>query len=274
MVGDTLDKLLLKAPGIDKPIHVAGFTVVFLVLYRLFRKPADGRARRIAAAFAVGILLALADELIQQWEPTRHVELADLGADICGLMVGCALIARAKWRILLAAIALLGATGLTYESYVRTRDYVWGMQYEARRDYAQARRHYLKAFDSGVRTAGLFNGLGWVEIESGEGNPLKAVEYAKTALALRPGDADFLDTYGWALLHAGQPQAALDYLLEAQKKKPRMYCIHYHLAQTYRRLGRADDARRHLHLQLERTPGGPDAQLAQQALAELDEDVP
>ncbi len=270
-IGGPINKLLLRFPGIDKPLHVLGFAVMFFVFERLLSASVRNARRRVLVAVGLGIALALSDETLQSWFPHRNVELADIVADCCGLTLGASVawpgaVAR---RQMLAVAAVTVASSITFISYLTTRDYSAGVRAEARRDYSVARQHYLKAFDSGLRTASLYNGLGWVEIESGEGDPAKALEYASVALSMRPEDADVLDTYGWALLHAGRSQDALPALLKALEKKPQMYCIHYHLGQTYRRLGRLSEAQAELELQLARTPAGPDALLARTALDEL-----
>jgi tetratricopeptide (TPR) repeat protein len=270
ILGDLLNAALLQLPGVDKVVHFAAFAGLLVASTVVLRGAIQSLTKRLLVALAAGLALGVVIEIAQSGDPRRHVELADLAADACGLALGAAVFVPAGvWRMTVAATALAAGAYVTYDSHVTTRDYAWGVRAEARRDYATARRHYQKALESGMRTASLYNGLGWVEIESGEGDPAKAVEYAATALAMRPGDADILDTYGWALAHAGRPVEALPHLLESQRLKPRMYCIHYHLGQTYRRLGRLDDARREFELQLQRTPAGPDARLAQRALAEL-----
>ena len=88
---------------------------------------------------------------------------------------------------------------------------------------------------------------------------------------MRPGDADFLDTYGWALIHAGESAQALGPLLEAYRKKPSMYCIHFHLGMAYRALGRRAEAETHFRRQTELTDTR-EARLARQALAEMNSD--
>jgi tetratricopeptide (TPR) repeat protein len=270
LAGDSLNAALLYLPGIDKVLHIAAFVAWLAATTIVLRGAITSLPRRIIVGIVLGLAFGLLIELVQTVDARRHVELADLAADACGLALGASLfIPAGGWRIAVAAAALTSGAYVTYDSHVTTRDYAWGMQAETRRDYRTARHYYVRALSRGMRTASLYNGLGWVEIESGEGQPQKAVEYAAMALTMRPADADIHDTYGWALLHAGRPSEALPHLLEAQRRKPRMYCIHYHLGQTYRRLGRVDDARRELELQLKRTPIGPDAELAQRALADL-----
>lgn len=272
VIGEPLDALVLRLPGIDKPLHFTGFAAMFLVIERLLRATAAGARARIATAAAIVAALALSDEGLQSMLPQRHVEVGDLAADALGVLAGAALLwpgPLVRRRVVIAG-AVATAGWLAWTSHLATRDYSYGVRAEARRDYSAARRHYLKALESGVRTPSLYNGLGWVEIESGEGDARQAVEYAAIAMAARPGDPDILDTYGWALLHAGQPADALPFLLQSFEKKPQMYCIHYHLAEAYRRLGRLDDAKRELELQLKRTPRGPDADRAHAALAAIE----
>jgi hypothetical protein len=68
---------------------------------------------------------------------------------------------------------------------------------------------------------------------------------------MRPGDADYLDTLGWALVQAGQPAE-----------------VHFHLGMAYRALGRRAEAEDHFRRQLELT-NTREARLARQALTEM-----
>jgi Tfp pilus assembly protein PilF len=201
------------------------------------------------------------------------MELGDFAADASGLAIGWVII-RKPGRVVglaVAGAAIVVATTVTVQTHVRLRDYSRALRYERQQDFVQAREYYLRALNSGLRTATLYNGLGWVEIESGRGDPQKAVEYSRTALEMRPGDADFLDTYGWALVHAGQSGEALAPLQEAYQKKPSMYCIHFHLGMAYRALGRRAEAETHFRRQMELTDTR-EAKLARQALAEMSRD--
>jgi tetratricopeptide (TPR) repeat protein len=168
-----------------------------------------------------------------------------------------------------AVVALAVVTAVSAKTFVRLYDYNLGQIHERNRQFGLAREAYLRALRRGLSSAGLFNSLGWVEIESGVGSADKAVKYGAKALALRPNDPDVLDTYGWALHHAGRHEEALGYLMRALEQKPRMFCIHYHLAATYLALGRKEDAVRHLRAQIETAPKADETRRAREALERL-----
>ena len=96
---------------------------------------------------------------------------------------------------------------------------------------------YRLALHDGLDSPSFYNELAWIEVESGTGDVRAAVDYAARALAATPRDPDVLDTYGWALHHAGRSREALPLLERAFAGKPRMFCIHYHLGEVYAALG-------------------------------------
>ena len=103
-------------------------------------------------------------------------------------------------------------------------------------------------------------------MESGTGDVRAAVDYAARALAATPRDPDVLDTYGWALHHAGRSREALPLLERAFAGKPRMFCIHYHLGEVYTALGDGTRAEWHFREQIRLFPGGSEARRAEQSL--------
>jgi Tfp pilus assembly protein PilF len=270
LVGGTLNRLFLALPGIDKVLHVTFHVVLFVCLRTLAASMGVRPDLRDRVAIVAGLVLAVADELVQGLVSTRSVELADVVADCSGIAFGWLLMARPRrlTAIVVGSLALAAASHVVYATHRRLDDFNRAVRYEGQHDFVRAREHYLRALAGGVRTAALYNGLAWVEVESGVGDPRKAVEYAGTALRMEPGNADVLDTYGWALHNAGRSAEALEPLLAAYEKKPRMYCIHYHLGAVYRALGQTDRAELHFRqqLQLEDTR---EYVFAQRALAEM-----
>jgi tetratricopeptide (TPR) repeat protein len=212
----------------------------------------------------------VADELVQSLMPSRSVDAADLVADIAGLAFVWSLTAPRPRvaRIAIACSALALGGYVTYNTHVLLIEYSRGLRREQQQDFAGAYDHYRRALDNGLQTANLYNALAWAQTESGRGDPREAVEYARLALSQRPGNADILDTYGWALHRAGRSAEALPPLLEAYEKSPGMFCIHYHLAAVYLALGKNDLAAQHLRQQLKR-PDTREAMLAQEALAQM-----
>jgi Tfp pilus assembly protein PilF len=58
---------------------------------------------------------------------------------------------------------------------------------------------------------------------------------AEKAYRLAPRDANVADTYGWALVEAGQVEKGLRYLREAQVRAPNNTEIQSHLNEALRR---------------------------------------
>jgi tetratricopeptide (TPR) repeat protein len=269
--GGPLNAFFLRYPGVDKVLHVLEYFLVFAAVRRItFRNVPNGATRdRLAVAFTLG--LALFDESVQALAPARSVEFLDVIADLSGLALAWVFVRRPRRAVALATagVASMAATYAIWTTHVLLSDYSRALEYERQHDFVRAREHYRRAFAAGLRTPGLFNEMAWVEVESGVGDPKRAVEYGRAAFQMRPDSPDVLDTYGWALLHAGRPHEALRVLLQAYERRPDMFCIHYHLGATYRALGRMDEARRHFRRQLG-LPGTREAAFAGRALAEMD----
>ena len=158
-------------------------------------------------------------------------------------------------------------------SVTRQRHLYAAVQFERAGDFVGARREYLAALSAGEQGAHLYNQLGWVEIESGIGDPSMAVLYSERALALRPNDPDIFDTYGWALHHVGRNAEALSYLDRAYAARPDMFCIHYHLGEVLVALGQIDKARFHFRQQL-KFVNTSEAERARRSLEKLDAAAP
>lgn len=253
--GGVVDRLLVYLPGLDKVLHVAGFFAIYVVCDRLMQRVLPGFGTRAMFLGPALLVLAAADELAQGLRPDRNVDLRDFIASLSGLVLGTAWTGRRWWpRLALgsAVATLVVAASVIHDSYQTQRHMNAGVRFSRAGDFSAARREYRLAYESGVRSASLFNELGWVEIESGEGDPFVAVQFAAQALAMRPDDPDVADTYGWALHHAGRSGEALPHLERAYAQKPDMFCIHYHLGEVYLALGQADKAKAHLLKQVER----------------------
>jgi len=270
-LGGMIDDLLRYLPGIDKVLHAAGFFAIYVVFDHL-AKPALPAFQTRALVLCLALLaLAAGDELGQGLRADRDLEPRDFVASISGLALGLAWAARpARPRLaaMLGVGALVVASTVALDSYRTQRHMSAALRFERSGDFVSARREYRLAYESGVRGPGLLNELGWVEIESGEGDPKAAVEYAEQALAIRPDDPDIHDTYGWALHHAGRSAEALPYLERAYAAKPDMFCIHYHLGEVYLALGQTERAKAHLLKQLA-WKGTREAARAAEVLARL-----
>jgi hypothetical protein len=267
-----LEQVFLAFPGIDKIAHVTFHCILFACVRAIASNSSAPPRFLTPIAVVVGLTVAALDESIQALVPSRSVEVEDLIADIAGMALGWVLTARPAraWAVAVTTAAVLVSGYVTANTYLRLRDYTRALRYEQQQDFVTARTLLQRALANGLRSAALYNELGWVEIESGVGDPAKAVEYAKTALDMEPQNADILDTYGWALHHAGRSRDALDALLAAFEKKPKIYSIHYHLGEVYLALGRTADAEAHFRQQMQLT-GTREAVLARQALDQMAE---
>ena len=268
--GRELNALFLRLPGVDKVLHACGSALVFVLAERALRGLVAARGRRAMVAAAAAAALAFGDEALQAMMPGRSVEPGDIAAGLAGVVIGwvaaCRPAAGVAWPALAVAVLVAGAT--TVETHGRLREYTRALHYERQHDFARARTHYLRALEGGLRTAAAYNGLSWVTVESG-GDAREAVGYARAALDLEPDNADFLDTYGWALHRAGRSVEALTFLQQAYAASPNMFCIHYHLGAAYLASGDERRAIDHFRRQLE-FRGTREAGFAQQALAGLE----
>jgi len=111
------------------------------------------------------------------------------------------------------------------------------LDHDRNEDAAGQYEQVLKAFPSNV---GALNNLAWIYTE--QKNP-KALALAERAYKLAPTSASIQDTYGWALVAAGQAKTALPVLREAVKAAPKVPAIQYHLAVAQARSGDRAGAR-------------------------------
>ena len=230
----------LRHPGTDKLAHVGQYALVFLAVWWLLGALAMGRAARGTVAAAIAAVLGAGDELFQRFVAHRSFEIADLGANALGVLLGVglapALPSRRTARGAIA-VALVGATALAAHSYLHLRHVNRGLLYTRQGDLPKALAEYRLALRDGLDSPSFYNELAWIEVESGVGDAQAAVAYAARSLASTPQSPDVLDTYGWALHHAGRSREALPLLERAFAGKPRMFCIHYHLGEVYAALG-------------------------------------
>jgi tetratricopeptide (TPR) repeat protein len=266
-----LNALFLQFPGIDKVLHTIEYAIVLVYGHWLLGGVTRDARVRAVTAVAAGVTLSLADEGIQHFVAERSVELFDLAADWAGLSLGALVALRPPRRVMVpvAALALATVGYVANDTHRKLGDLAQALTYEHDHEFGKARVHYLRAVASGLRSPNIYNGLAWVTLESGEADPNEALKYAQMAFDQQPGNPDVLDTYGWALHHVGQNEAALANLQEAYKLRPDMYCIHYHLGAVYESLDRPDLAGDHYRRQIELT-GTREAAMAARALSRLD----
>jgi Tfp pilus assembly protein PilF len=80
--------------------------------------------------------------------------------------------------------------------------------------------------------AQIHNDLAYIMLKRGQPGALMVAE---KAYRLAPRDANVADTYGWALVEAGQVEKGLRYLREAQVRAPNNTEIQSHLNEALRR---------------------------------------
>lgn len=271
ILGEGVNSLEDRIPGIDKVLHFSGFAALSLTISELLRRTAPRLRSPILLVSLLLALVAVGDEAGQSLNPVRNVDVGDLVAGWCGLAVAACWRLRRQRPAVAFAIgvsAVVIAAGVLMTSVTRQRHLNAAVVFERAGDFAGARREYLAALAAGDTSAHVYNQLGWVEIESGIGDPAVAVRYSEQALALRPNDPDIFDTYGWALHHVGRNVEALSYLDRAYAGKPDMFCIHYHLGKVLVALGQIDKAKMHYKQQL-KLVNTNEAERARKALEEL-----
>jgi tetratricopeptide (TPR) repeat protein len=270
LFGREFNRLFLLLPGVDKVLHATEYFAISVLIFWLTGRVDHDMRHRAAVACAAGVLLAFADEFTQRLVTDRNFELLDLAANLAGLTLGWVVTARPRLPLAApAALAALATVGyVAYGTHVQLSDWAKALQHERRFEFAQAREYYLRAIAKGLRNPSVYNELAWVSVEGRAGAPEEAVGYARMAYEAEPGNPDILDTYGWALHHAGRSREALPYLQAAFERNPEMYCIHYHLGATYAALSQPDLAERHFRAQmaLQETR---EARMAAEALAAL-----
>ena len=111
----------------------------------------------------------------------------------------------------------------------------------------------------------LLNDLAWLYTASGDP---RAVAIAERAYGIAPENVDVHDTFGWALLAAGDPHRALELLETAIDLDPQDPLIQYHVGIAYAELERDREAARHLRRALAHD-AFPDREAAESALAGL-----
>ena len=266
-----LDRLLLYLPGIDKVLHTLQSFVIFRLLYWLLTNQASKPGMRVSVAGVGAVAFACFDEIQQSVMPGRSVEMADIGASAAGAVLGAASVlvhGTTRLAAVLAGSAMVASGLVTYSSYETTKDYKLGLRLEAAGRYAEAAAALRRARQAGVEDAEILNTLAWAILQSGEPNAEESVRLAGRSLALRPGDANTLDTYGWALYSTGRFADALAPLKEALARDPGIYCIRFHLGATYLQLGDRPSAERYLRSQITEFPQAVESQRAAVLLQE------
>jgi len=113
----------------------------------------------------------------------------------------------------------------------------------------------------------VLNNLAWLYMDSGDE---RALETAREAYRLAPGNAEIGDTLGWILVQTGAPEEGLDHLQRAAQELPKNGSVLYHLAVAQRMDGDDTAARTNLEAAIA-TGVFPERNEAERALEELGE---
>ena len=101
----------------------------------------------------------------------------------------------------------------------------------------------------------------------------RALRMAREQVERRPGHLHANETYAWALLKTGEPQAAIPYIERAMRLDTGDAMVHYRAARIYEAAGQSGEAARHLRLALDGNLGVESPSAAAEArtlLASLD----
>ncbi|MBS0356227.1 MAG: PEP-CTERM system TPR-repeat protein PrsT [Proteobacteria bacterium] len=131
---------------------------------------------------------------------------------------------------------------------------------------AEARSAYDEVLARDPRNGMAANNLAQVLLRLNDGG---AVAAAERAAKLAPGDANVLDTLGWARARNGALDIGLKTLRDARLKAPESRDIRYHLAWALNRSGKREEARLELAAALRAEGAFDSAQEAQQLRGEL-----
>lgn len=115
------------------------------------------------------------------------------------------------------------------------------------RDWAAAKREYMKLVERKAADASLYNNLANVLIMLGDP---AAVTMAERSVASAPGDGNARDTLGWALAQQGRFDEALPHLREARLRIPGSVEAKWHLGYVLARMEKRAEARQELEAAL------------------------
>jgi Tfp pilus assembly protein PilF len=141
-----------------------------------------------------------------------------------------------------------------------------GLSYQLEDNFPMAERSYADALSIEPRDAIALNNLAYGVLEQPE-RIGEALQWAERAVALVPGNPDYLDTLGLAQLRASRLAEAVRTLEQALTLAPDYPPVNLHLAQAYEQQGDLAKARR--HYQHAASGAGQEADVARQRLRVL-----
>jgi Tfp pilus assembly protein PilF len=146
-----------------------------------------------------------------------------------------------------------------------------GLTYQAKNDFANARRFFEQALVAKPRFAVAANNLAWLLSEYGDGGKdmERALQLGQTAAEGAPGDAEVADTFGWILYRTGQYVRALSVLKGAAQKLQSDPTVQYHFGMAAQKAGDLAEARAALNRALNSPLAFPAREEARKALSAM-----
>lgn len=118
-----------------------------------------------------------------------------------------------------------------------------GIACQALNRRSDAEQAYLAALKLNPTLALAYNNLAWMATQDATRHK-QAIAWAEKAVNLAPGEAEFLDTLGWAYYRAGRLEQAKATLQKAVAAGTRSADPHYHLGKVWEALGHRQEARK------------------------------
>ena len=143
-----------------------------------------------------------------------------------------------------------------------------GMFYHGRNRGAEAVAEYRAAIELDPRFAPAYNNLAWLVAE-GKSNLAEALGWAKKAVELQPGVADYADTLGQVHRVRGELEPAIEQFRRAANAKPPRAEFHYHLGLALAEKGASREASAALKRAIEIQPDFPGAADARTVIKKL-----
>lgn len=125
---------------------------------------------------------------------------------------------------------------------VRSRHALAGAYIHTKR-YGDAIQHYEYLYKASDKDVAAINNLAWLYQKTKDE---RALAFAEKAFGLSGQQPQTLDTYGWILVQKGELERGLRILRDAYARESRNTGIRYHLAFALSKLGRTEEAQRHL----------------------------
>lgn len=135
-------------------------------------------------------------------------------------------------------------------------DILLGTVYQSMNDLKKAEQMYLDSLKvlGDENAPQSLNNLAYLYAND-MNNPAEGIKYAARALKIMPNDIDVLDTYGWAMVKAGQlNQVAEDALSRAVAGDNSPFVCRYHLGYLYEKTNRREEARTQYKAGLDMAP--------------------